>query len=367
MWLRILLLLGLLQVPARAHEPSVAVPELETWLDAVVMLVTGPAWCSGVLIDDQGTVATAYHCVASGLKPRVYTRDGAKFTGESTAWRQSDDLALVSVAGLAGRPHLAIRTAAIEQGERVYGLGHPFAPAADRKPKMSGLLQWSVTEGIVSASSERLVQTDAALNPGNSGGPVVDTQGHIVGITSHKLGGDNVAFLASSQALLELVETPEKRALGGQWGVSIGSMAGLVDSPVGNVQLSTQAVVRERLVGTLSLGFPLGARDHAIERGSSWALSSDISLALRQRIGHGIWSSAIEAGGGFASLRSWTAMIDPDTHTALVLAQDRWAPSVVARVGMGGAWLKVLVVLEGDSPVWLIGVDVDWPGTLGTF
>ena len=101
--LRTLLLMGLLGSSARAHE-SGAPPELDSWLDAVVLLVTGPAWCSGVLIDDQGTVATAYHCVASGMRPRVRTRDGEQFVGKSIAWAPADDLALLSVPDLAGRP-----------------------------------------------------------------------------------------------------------------------------------------------------------------------------------------------------------------------------------------------------------------------
>jgi hypothetical protein len=363
---RILLLLGLIGLPARAHDGDPP-PELDSWLDAVVMLIIGPAWCSGVLIDDQGTVATAYHCVASGMRPRVHTREGEQYIGQSIAWSPSDDLALVSVPELVGRPYLELRSEPAPQGIRVYGLGHPFAPAADRKSSMQGLLQWSVTEGIVSAASERLVQTDAALNPGNSGGPVVDTSGRIVGITSHKINGDNVAFLASHQALSELVQTPEKRALGGQWGLGLGSLGGLVDHPVANVEILVQAVIREHLVGTIGLGFPIGARDHALERGTSWAVANEITLALRQRIGHGNWSTAIELGGGLADVRDWRAVYYEDTHTSLVLSEDRVLPLGFARLGMGGAWMRVGALWEEGEPTWLIGFDLDWPGPLGTF
>ena len=58
---------------------------VDSWLDSVVLLVSGPAYCSGVLIDDVGTVATAYHCVANGLQPQVRTRSGERFVGRSTA------------------------------------------------------------------------------------------------------------------------------------------------------------------------------------------------------------------------------------------------------------------------------------------
>ena len=222
LWILSLLFSG----SAQAHDSGSPPEGLSEWQEAVVLLVTGPAWCSGVLIDERGTVATAYHCVVSGLRPRVETRSGDQFIGRSVAWSARDDLALVSVPELAGHPHLSLRSESPAQGIRVYGLGHPFAPAVVQKPALEGLLQWSVTEGIVSASAERLIQTDAALNPGNSGGPVVDSDGRIVGITSHKLSGDNVAFLASAAALRELIEDPQKRALGGTWVVGLGSMGG---------------------------------------------------------------------------------------------------------------------------------------------
>jgi len=196
---------------------------------------------------------------------------------------------------------------------------------------------------------------------------VVDGEGRIVGITSHKLGGDNVAFLASSTALLELIEAPEKRVIGGAWGVAIGSSGGIVDNPVSNIEASLQGVVRDRLVATVSIGYPIQARSLALERGSSWGVTNQASLAIRQRLGHGSWSTAIELGGGISGLRSLQSTIDPDTHRALFFAEERWVPGGLVRVGMGGAWLKTTALWEDGEAIWLIGVDLDWPGTLGTF
>ena len=59
-------------------------------------------------------------------------------------------------------------------------MGHPMAPLADYK-MLKGTLRWSVSTGIVSAV-ERFIQTDAALNPGNSVGPSVNTEGEIWGL-----------------------------------------------------------------------------------------------------------------------------------------------------------------------------------------
>ena len=61
---RLFFWLCLLQPVAWSHDEREPAYPVDEWLDSVVLLLTGPAWCSGVLIDDQGTVATAYHCVS---------------------------------------------------------------------------------------------------------------------------------------------------------------------------------------------------------------------------------------------------------------------------------------------------------------
>ena len=50
--------------------------DINLWLGAVVLIETGPNLCAGTLIDERGTIATAYHCVASGWTSRVSTLDG---------------------------------------------------------------------------------------------------------------------------------------------------------------------------------------------------------------------------------------------------------------------------------------------------
>ena len=65
----LLLSLGL----AQAHS-ELSSQEIQDWLDAVVLLTNNGAFCSGALIDEEGTVLTAYHCVASGRQTTVQTR-----------------------------------------------------------------------------------------------------------------------------------------------------------------------------------------------------------------------------------------------------------------------------------------------------
>ena len=86
--------------PASAETQASLPDRVEQWMDHVVLLLTGPAWCTGVVIDDAGTVATAYHCVASGLRTEVRTRKGGHYIGKMIAADPKNDVALVAVPEL---------------------------------------------------------------------------------------------------------------------------------------------------------------------------------------------------------------------------------------------------------------------------
>jgi len=89
----------------------------------------------------------------------------------------------------------------IQIGEKVIAIGNPLG------------LQFSVSEGIVSAINregtngiEAYIQTDAALNPGNSGGPLINKQGKVIGINNFKIGGgESLGFALESNYIKEVV------------------------------------------------------------------------------------------------------------------------------------------------------------------
>lgn len=350
---------------------------IDTWLSSVVLLVTGPAYCSGAIIDDAGTVATAYHCVANGLKPEVQLRDGTRAIGRVVAAVPKDDLALISVPELAGKaPALAIHPSRPRQGERVWGLGHPFAPAADRTAAMSGMLLWSITEGIVSAVGPRLIQTDAALNPGNSGGPIVDRDGQIVGIASRKLGGDNVAFLASAERLRAIVSGRKKpMVLGGQLDLGVSSILFGTDAySASSYMVVAHAAIRDRVVVGLGGALSTGARGLAFERGRGEAVNLEATLAGRARMGRGGWSTALDAGGLVFVTTGYTTEFQVEDSTWLVeptLARVR--PGAFARMstaGVGFRWAVVPDFAAADPwaiPEIFVSIDLMVPGTVLTF
>jgi len=350
---------------AAAEEPSV---DIERWLDSVVMLVTGPAWCSGVVIDDVGTVATAYHCIAMGRESRVSTRDGQEYIGETIAALPDEDLALLSVPELAGVvAPLPVRAERPALGETVYGLGHPYAPTALRDPAMSGVLWWSVTEGIVSAVGPRLIQTDAALNPGNSGGPVVDEQGRIIGIASRKLSGDNIAFLARSSLLSSLIldQTPMSW-LGGQWylGSSLTTLQSL--DGASSYELLAAALIRDRVVISGGIGLPFDARSRAAAVGSARYLGGELTAGLRGRLGRGLWSTTIDVIGGGYVLSAVEQVTLSDGSVYISQSPGQLVPGVGGRLGFSGVGVRG-VALFSDETELMITVDLDVPGVFRTF
>jgi len=368
--------------PGHASESEGLPDKVDRWMESVVLLLTGPAWCTGVVIDDKGTVATAYHCVASGLRPEIRTRNGDQFIGKMVAADPKNDVALIVASDLAGvvQP-LPIRENQPRQGESLYGLGHPFAPAAGRTMAMEGMLQWSVSSGIVSAVGPRLIQTDAALNPGNSGGPALDEDGRIIGIVSRKLGGDNVAFLSSAENLRLLIDRKTKPSpFGGQFSMGLSSLApGELNSASG-FGLSLATILRDRLVIQGSYILDQNARAAALERGFAWAPTFEVMAALRQRFGRGNWSTAVDVGGGLVGTEEWYAAFDDVEHTWTVTRDpEEVALAAFWRVSFGGVGLRFMalpmgrgsVLSNGEEaqadPTFILAIDLDLPGVFATF
>lgn len=139
---------------------------------------------SGVIISADGYVVTNNHVVDGASKLRVKLNDGRAFDAELIGKDSATDIALLKI-GAEDLPTLVFGSSdALRLGEWVLAIGSPFD------------LQSTITAGIVSAkarnlgaipndfSIESFIQTDAAVNPGNSGGALVNTRGELVGINT---------------------------------------------------------------------------------------------------------------------------------------------------------------------------------------
>jgi hypothetical protein len=160
---------------------------------------------TGFFFGDACHVATALHVVGSGRRLRLALADGRVLAGQVVGTDSAHDLALLAV--IPCTPDAAPLRAASppEVGSPVMAVGNPFAMFQTSQGPMRGLLEWSASTGIVSARSEDFVQTDAAVNPGNSGGPLLDCHGDLVGIADRLLA-PGVGFAVSSGRLVPLAE-----------------------------------------------------------------------------------------------------------------------------------------------------------------
>lgn len=139
---------------------------------------------SGVIISPDGYIVTNNHVIEDATRLRVKLNDGRVFDAEVIGTDPTTDVALIKVEGKE-LPTLPFGSSdALRLGEWVLAIGSPYN------------LQSTITAGIVSAKARQLgvipsefsiesfIQTDAAVNPGNSGGALVNTHGELVGINT---------------------------------------------------------------------------------------------------------------------------------------------------------------------------------------
>jgi serine protease Do len=149
---------------------------------------------SGFIVDADGTVLTNAHVVEGADEVRVRLIDRREFKGKVVGADKATDIAVVKIEAK-GLPVVKLGDPAqIKVGEWVLAIGSPFG------------FENTVTAGIVSATSRSLpdgtyvpfIQTDAAVNPGNSGGPLFNLKGEVIGINSQiysRTGGfQGIAF-----------------------------------------------------------------------------------------------------------------------------------------------------------------------------
>jgi len=133
---------------------------------------------------DGTYLITAAHVVAGWDDPVSLARKSGDWEGEVVRRDRKNDLALIRVEGRPdGAPPLwqKPRRARPRTGEQLLLVGSPYG------------LSGTVTTGIVSRVTRRMIQTDAAANPGNSGGPAVNREGRVVGVLLAG-GGENINF-----------------------------------------------------------------------------------------------------------------------------------------------------------------------------
>jgi putative serine protease PepD len=178
---------------------------------------------TGIVLNDKGLILTNDHVIKGATSLTVAASGSSKKTTSAkiVGEEANQDLALIEVdpSGLELKPLTLASSSSVQVGDTVYAIGTPYG------------LEETFTKGIVSALGREIsapdgakitgaIQTDAALNPGNSGGPLLDEQGEVIGVNSQiasdaaqtegsQPGSTGVGFAISSNTVASVVKKIE--------------------------------------------------------------------------------------------------------------------------------------------------------------
>jgi S1-C subfamily serine protease len=143
---------------------------------------------SGVVIDERGTILTNLHVAASAKRLKVTFANGQESDAYIVGAQPEDDLAVIRPDILPDdlKPATLVSTRGMRPGDEVVAVGFPFAIGPSVSAGVvSGLgRSWASSTDPGRSGGQNLIQFDAAANPGNSGGPLVNRNGEVVGIVT---------------------------------------------------------------------------------------------------------------------------------------------------------------------------------------
>ncbi|HTI32103.1 MAG TPA: trypsin-like peptidase domain-containing protein [Miltoncostaea sp.] len=203
----------------------------------------GTATGSGFVVDGDGTIVTAAHVVDGASKITIRFSDGSTRVATLQGKDDATDVAVLKVdpSGLTLHPLQLGSSASLKVGDALAAIGSPFGYAS------------SLSTGIVSGLDRTIeapngftvahaIQTDAALNPGNSGGPILDAEGRVIGVADQiATGGSEQSAGVGFAVPIDLVSDEIGQLAAGKavahayLGVSTGDTTGTAGAAVGAV------------------------------------------------------------------------------------------------------------------------------------
>jgi S1-C subfamily serine protease len=169
-------------------------------IPSIVRVRTPSGRGTGFLLDSAGLVVTNQHVVGSSFSVKVDLYDSSTRTGRVIKRDAISDIALLKLEGdtpgITGLP--ICQTNAVKVGEAVVAIGNPLS--------FSNTVTQGVVSGFRTVASRHLIQTDAAVNPGNSGGPLFNRYGAVIGIVTEKIASSGVEGLGFALPIAESLQ-----------------------------------------------------------------------------------------------------------------------------------------------------------------
>lgn len=204
---------------------------------------------SGFLISNDGYVVTNYHVIEKATQVVVMLHNGESLTAQVKGYESTNDIALLKVEG-EDLPYVTLGSSdALQVGDQVAAIGNPL-----------GELTATMTVGYISAKDRivstdgtviNMLQTDAAINAGNSGGPLFNMYGQVIGITTAKYSGssdsgasiEGLGFAIPTDDITGILE--DLKEFGYVTGAYLGVMVRDVDASAQTYGLPAGAYVEE--------------------------------------------------------------------------------------------------------------------------
>lgn len=266
---------------------------------------------SGFIVDAAGYVLTNYHVVRDAQRIQVSLSDGRRVEGQILGYDKETDLAVIRIQA----DKLIAATWAdsdeVNVGSLVWAVGSPFGL---ERSITSGILSAKHRAGLAGTPYQDFLQSDAAVNPGNSGGPLVDIQGNVLGVNTAIVGDayQGISFAVPSNVAREVFE-----------------------------RLRDDGLVRR---GWLGVALDVADRDEAIKAGSPDGKGALVSQVVD---GDGETSPAAQAGieSGDIVIRWNDTPVDAPATLSNLVARTPIGSTASVVIARGGTQMTVEVTV----------------------
>ena len=214
---------------------------------------------SGIVITEDGYISTNYHVVEGAKKITVITSNGTKHDATFVDGDEINDIAVIKVSAKRLTPAVIGNSKNTKVGERVIAIGTPYSisyAGTLTSGYVSGVeRQFAVknNNGTVNKIL-RLIQTDTSVNPGNSGGPLFNMNGEVIGIVTMKISGNNYEGMG--------------------FAIPIDGVIDMIYDIIENGKIT------DKDSGSAVQGAALGISGHAVEGGKRYLVTSEYCVLI---------------------------------------------------------------------------------------